>query len=142
MSADEESFIVLDETPSLLQYSLLNSPVIISENDDLSYSHSMTNAHDSLRSNSSISSENKYGIDITDNSKKSKEDFELNANLVNMSLNNSAIKKSPINSLENNTITNQQQAVSSELNNSTKPKSSLAQNFLLGDIDCKTMKVR
>lgn len=111
MSGDEESFIVLDETPSLLQYSLCSSITEIT--DPGSYVPSLM-----LPSNMTTVSE--------EGTQTSLQPCETNGSLKSHQSNGMADKTE---SLENG---------ASKLDPS---KSTLAESFLLGAIDCDTMKV-
>lgn len=106
MSGDEESFIVLEETPSLLQYSLCSSITEIT--DPGSYMQSLT-----LPSNMASVSE--------ESTQTSLPPYEPNGTSKSQQSNGEDDEKE---STENGA-----------------PKSTLAESFLLGAIDCDTMKV-
>lgn len=132
MSADEESFIVLDETPSMLQYSILdvssfNTESIISKN-----SLYMTN-NSSVAHSLEVDGKNK-SIEASD-LKSSVDTTSTVDDLARMTLNGNVRKSST------NSISSLQQPVLSETNGRQQSKATLAQSFLLGAIDCDTMKV-
>lgn len=122
MSAEEESFIVLDETPSMLQFSLLDSLTLNSEKDlennhsidsNINTNRSVNNDHTSILTEPSMKFDNK--IKSTDNDLSF---VSLNAESISsvMTQNHQEQSRSP-------------------------PKTTLAQSFLLGDINCDKMKV-
>lgn len=128
MSADEESFIVLDETPSMLQYSILDASLLNTES--IISEKSLNSANNLLLSNalqndgqsSSIDTSEKIGTNCTTSTR------------ISLSENQSKSVQSSFKS--------SQQPVLSEINGRPHPTTTLAQSFLLGAIDCDTMKVR
>lgn len=144
MSADDESSIViLDETPSMLEYetpsmlqysildaSSLNHESIISENNSDSANNLMLSNGLQNGGQSSSTSLDTSGKTCAD------------------SIINTANGPARIYSNENqpksvqSSLTSSQQPVLSETNGRPHPTATLAQSFLLGAIDCDTMKVR
>lgn len=121
MSA-EESFIVLEETPSMLQFSLLDSLTLNSENV--------------LENNASIES------NINTNGSANNPDH------INLLAEPSMKFDSKIKSTDNDlsfASLNAESIASVMTQNEEKsrspPKTTLAQSFLLGDINCDKMKV-
>lgn len=133
MSTDEESFIVLDETPSMLQYSILDASLLNTES--IISKNSLSSANNSLLLNAL--QENDGQTSSTETSEKT------NANRISSTAND----LSRICSNENrpksvqNSFTSSQQAVLGEINGRPHSTTTLAQSFLLGAIDCDTMKV-
>lgn len=105
---DEESFIVLEETPSMLQFSLLDSLTSNTSNKDDSIENSAQNETETT----SIVKMDKQHSPLCNVSKKKDE-----------RMNSAIIDSDPPN------------IVSDPL------KATLAQSFLLGDINCDKMKV-
>lgn len=129
MSADEESFIVLDETPSMLQYSILDASLLNTES--IISTDSLNSASNLLLSNALQNDGQSSSIDT---SKKT------SANCIKSTSLNEIQPK-----LVQSSFKSSQQPVLSEineLNGRPHPTTTLAQSFLLGAIDCDTMKVR
>lgn len=103
MQTEEESFIVLEETPSMLQFSLLNSPDYHTEKS------SLYDTHCSIGSDIQKSNKTHMKID------KNLQDVENYLSSVSLG--------------------------SSSTNDQVSPRTTLAQSFLLGDINCDKLKV-
>lgn len=122
MSADEESFIVLEETPSMLQFSLLDSLTLNSQNDTL-------DSTDTIASNVKIN-----GSAISDYPSRSQPPSIQNAQQMKSMENDHSFA-----SLNAENISSMM--TQNEVSCQTPPKTTLAQSFLLGDINCDKMKV-
>lgn len=119
MSAEEESFIVLDDTPSMHQFSLLDSS--ISESEVILGNNSLfaTNIDNERRNQDSLD------VFFEAPSKRNGNLQPATDNLPSVSMKE-----------EGNTPTN------NHLSNClVPPNATLAQSFLLGDINCDKMKV-
>lgn len=133
MSADEESFIVLDETPSMLQYSILDASLLNTES--IISEHSLNSANNLLLSNALQNDSQSSSMDTSE--KMSANCIASTANdLSRISLNENQPKS------VQSSFKSSQQPVLSEINGRPHPTTTLAQSFLLGAIDCDTMKVR
>lgn len=122
MSADEESFIVLEETPSMLQFSLLDSLTLNSHNETLDNT-------DTIKFNVNIieSATSDHSVRLEEPSIKFEEQIKsTESDLSFASLNAESISTA---------------MAQSEDSSKTPPKTTLAQSFLLGDINCDKMKV-
>lgn len=116
MSVDEDSFIVIEETPSMLQFSILdessaNSASII-ENNSLFETNSLQQQLDKI-------------IDNTANNVKSMD-----------------TKYATSSSEKLFSISPTKQPNSNDTSAHTSPNLTLAHSFLLGNINCDTMKVK
>lgn len=146
MSADEESFIVLDETPSMLQYSILDSSPLT--NDSIKDCEQTVNSasnsvpandvwrKDPIQTNGLSCS---IGLPSTSSIQCNGNLNNATADLAQISLPNSEF--SPQTSLKSNSVPSLTQSASPNNHNAQPPKATLAQSFLLGAIDCDTMKV-
>lgn len=126
MSAtDEESFIVIDETPSMLQFSLLDSLTLNSTND-LEHENSIASHTNGITSN---------------------ENGNINFNIKPMEQSSIKLENSMRNAENDvsfgsfNADSFQSATTQHDLIGQTPPKTTLAQSFLLGDINCDKMKV-
>lgn len=132
MSGDEESFIVLDETPSMLQYSILDASLL---NDESIISKN----HLNCSANSSLLSNDVHLNSIDTLAKKSANPDTSAANeRTGQSINEMQLKS------VSSPFTSASQPVLSEMNGGRQhpTTTTLAHSFLLGAIDCDTMKVR
>lgn len=122
MSAIDDSFIVLEETPSMLQFSLLDSSILDSE--------TLTKSIDtkSLSTIEISASSTKFDDKIKDSI----------ADLSSEFLSTSITKTQPVNYISAENVLND---VDDRQKTQTPPKTTLAQSFLLGDINCDKMKV-
>lgn len=128
MSTDEDSFIVIEETPSMLQFSILDS---ISSNRSNGPS-SETNAHvDEINSSlfaSALPPQPSDGVALTP---------KIDKNFENTSIKSNGMMHSNVSNISAHT----QKSLESNGLQTSSPKSSLAHSFLLGDINCDLMKV-
>lgn len=131
MSGNEDSFIVIEETPSMLQYSILDS---ISSNcaieqDTTQHSKSVIGDETNTTLFASALSQSNQDVDVMSNIDKCVE---------NLSIQSVELMQSNVTNVSANT------QKSSECYGHHVPmsKNTLAHSFLLGDIDCDIMKVR
>lgn len=133
MSADEDSFIVIEETPSMLQFSLLDSIAsnrsIEPESGQKSVNGTVNETNSSLFA-SALSPSHTNSVDFTSRNDKKDEQTSLQSNgMMHSNVSNASAstpKPFELNVLQTPTPT---------------PKSTLAHSFLLGDINCDIMKV-
>lgn len=128
MSAIDDSFIVLEETPSMLQFSLLDSSIL--DTEITTKSIDTNKSLSSLEINASASSE----ISTKFNDKIKDAIAELSSEILSTSI----TKTQPVNYISSENVLND---VDDRQQNQTPPKTTLAQSFLLGDINCDKMKV-
>ncbi|XP_055307839.1 NF-kappa-B essential modulator isoform X2 [Sitodiplosis mosellana] len=121
MSADD-SFIVLEETPSMLQFSLLNTPG----------HHPSSLLNTSILDTGTITK----GID-TENSSNVLSDA---ASKFNDEIKESIVDLSSTLSTKSQSVNNINADVDDQQRKQKPPKTTLAQSFLLGDINCDKMK--
>lgn len=128
MSADEDSFIVIEETPSMLQFSLLDS---IASNRSIEPGPKLNGIVDEPNSSlfaSALPPSHTNSVDVTSKNDKKDEQISFQSNEMMHSNVSNASANTP---------------KSFELNGlqTPSPKSTLAHSFLLGDINCDIMKV-
>lgn len=123
MSGDEDSFIVIDETPSMFQFSMLDT-----QNNQFAIDNS--SIFESTQSNGFQLENNKPNHDS--HIKHLNDTSGGSASL--QSIENALISASkPIPSIKEQSL--------KESNVRTSPKTTLAQSFLMGDINSDTIKV-
>lgn len=129
MSADEDSFIVIEETPSMLQFSLLDSITSNRSNDQGKKPNDIVDETNSSLFASALSPSHTNSVEVTSKSDKKDE---------NVSLHSIEMMHSNVSNASANTHK------SFEMNGlqMPSPKSTLAHSFLLGDINCDIMKVK
>lgn len=132
MSADEESFIVLEETPSMLQFSLLDSLTLNSQGDTL---ESADTTKSSININGSVINGSVVnGSASTDHPSRSQEPSFQFGNQMKSTESDLSFASLNAESISSTMTQN-------EVKSRTPPKTTLAQSFLLGDINCDKMKV-
>lgn len=128
MSIDEDSFIVIEETPSLLQYSILDSisnhPI---EQDTKLHSTNVIGDETNTTLFASALSNSNQNVDATPSIDNCAEKFSIKTE---------EMMQSDLTNVSTNT------QKSSEFNGHNTPmsKKTLAHSFLLGDINCDIMK--
>lgn len=118
MSVTDDSFIVLEETPSMLQFSLLDTSVLDTGTITKSIDTSTLEINRNELAENSTKCIDKIKDSIAD----------LSFAIPSTSVNNGSYEK-----VLNDVDDHQQKQ--------TPPKTTLAQSFLLGDINCDKMKV-
>lgn len=124
MSTTDDSFIVLEETPSMLQFSLLGTSIL--DNGTKTNSIDDTKYFSGLEFSPSVTS----GC-LTD----------LNGAIKNSIANLSSVSEYPSTSATKSQSVNIDTKIGDHQQKQTPPKTTLAQSFLLGDINCDKMKV-
>lgn len=136
MSADEDSFIVLDETPSMLQYSILDSSTL-SGDSIIERQSVITNGSEKPND---IWYKEPAKVSVVDGpSKASIPSSNAVEDIAQISLPIS--ESSQETSFKSNLVSSLTQTTSPPNTTRTPAKTTLAQSFLLGAIDCDTMKV-
>lgn len=130
MSADEDSFVVLEETPSMLEFSVLES---LSSATDCVISNRSPIEKNSEMINSSLQRENDNAKILEKPEQKPK--FGTSNIFSNLYIGENSSK------LQNTSLNDTTTEMMSEPYNGGSPKSTLAHSFLLGDINCDKMKV-
>lgn len=132
MSADEDSFVVLEETPSMLEFSVLESLSSATERVSASWNRTEKNS-EMINSSLERENDNIKILQISDEKPK------LGASNIFANLHIGENSSNIQNISPNDTTV---EILSGTYNGeSTSPKSTLAHSFLLGDINCDKMKV-
>lgn len=129
MSADEDSFIVIEETPSMLQFSLLDSLASKRTNEqDPKLDGVLNETTSSLFASALSPSSHTNSVDASPENGKKDENISLQS-------------ESMMHSIVSNASHGSSKPFKSNGLQTPTPKSTLAHSFLLGDINCDTMKV-
>lgn len=156
MSSEEESFIILGDSPSLVEpYSLLQL------SDSMLSSMNTGNTFNSTTSNQNNQIDKKLVTDSPPSIQSNGNDYSLCNEKKNGEISGQLKSVSPLTSMVSNPATDKENAIENgsknvwardpgssqqplrNLTNSQAPisKTNLAESFLLGAIDCDTMKV-
>lgn len=132
MSADEDSFIVLEETPSMLQFSILDSissnrPI---EQDTKLHSTNVISDETNTTLFTSAFSQDNQNVDLSS--------YIDDKSVECLSMKCDEMMQSNVSDISTNTPKSSEVSAS----HTSISKNTLAQSFLLGDIDCDIMKVR
>lgn len=133
MSVDEDSFIVIEETPSMLQYSILDS---MSSNRSIE--------HDTKLDGTNVSGDETntalFASALSQSSPSSVDAVpKIAANIDDLSIQSDGLAM-PTN--QTNVSTHSQKSAEVSGHHAPMSKSTLAHSFLLGDINCDIMKVK
>lgn len=133
MSTDEDlSFVVIEQTPSMLQFSLLDSISSECSNEQSTKSHETNAIVDDTNSSlfASALPQTTNSVDVLP---------KIDKNVENASIHSNGLMLSNVSNVSTNT--NTQKSYEGNGHYTPTSKSSLAHSFLLGDINCDIMKV-